>query len=334
MLFSTQRASVVSAALILNLFGLSACGSDDTEIEIDGSWEGDRPVVVTTSTIITDLTTQVGGDAIDLTGILQPGSDPHQYEPGTQDRVTLENADLILYNGYNLEPALIKMAHGTTVKAVKVGVAETIVPLDIQQNGLNIPNPHVWINVDHAIAMTDTIRDALIDLSPDDQVIFTRNAEQLTTDLGQLHAWIETQIATIPQEQRTVATLHEAFAYYAEAYGLSIFTTTPETPEAQANSPDWSSFAASLNAAGVTTLFLDTTNIPQPLETLAEDTGMTLLKQPLYSDSSGTPIGPSHSYINMMVSSTETIVNSLGGQITPWGSPETSAIATPTPANE
>ena len=310
---------ILSVALMTSLVGLSACGGDDLQVDENVDRDSDRPNVVATSTIIADLTAQIGGDEIELTGILEPGADPHVYEPVPQDTIAFENADLILYNGYNLEPALVKMAHATGVDAAKVAVAEGITPLSFQENGANVPDPHVWGSVENAIAMTDEIRDSLIALSPDDQVIFSRNAEQLTTELNQLLLWITDQVATIPEGQRNLVTTHDAFAYYADAYALEVVGTligisTEEQPSAQTVQ----SLVEAVRSVGVRTLFAETTINPQLLGTVAEEAGVKLAERELYSDSIGAPGSPGDSYINMMVSNTETIVNNLGGEATPW----------------
>lgn len=313
--------TLASLGLAVGFLGLVSCGGS---VVPDGGGDGgdelgDRPSVVTTSTIISDLTAQIGGDEIDLTGILQPGTDPHVYEPVPQDTIAFENADLILYNGYDLEPALIKIANAAGVEAEKVAVAEGITPLTFDKEGVNAPDPHVWGSVENAIAMTETIRDALIDLSPTNQIIFSRNTEQLTTDLTALETWIDEQIATIPESQRNLVTTHDAFAYYADAYGLQVVGTligisTEEQPSAQT----MQSLVESIKATGVPTVFAETTINPRLLATVAEEAGVQLAERELYSDSIGAPGSPGDSYINMMVSNTESIVNNLGGTAAPY----------------
>lgn len=313
--------TLASLGLAVGLIGLASCGgSVSTDDSADGGGEsGDRPSVVTTSTIISDLTAQIGGDEIDLNALLQPGTDPHVYEPVPQDTIAFENADLILYNGYNLEPALIKIANATGVRAETVAVAEGITPLTFDENGANVADPHVWGDVENAIAMTETIRDALIDLAPSSQVIFSRNAEQLTMELTALDTWIDQQIATIPDSQRNLITTHDAFAYYADAYGLDVAGTligisTEEQPSAQT----MQSLVESIKATGVPTVFAETTINPQLLTTVAEEAGVKLADRELYSDSIGAPGSPGDSYINMMVSNTESIVTNLGGTVVPF----------------
>lgn len=168
-----------------------------------------KPLVVATSTIIADLAQDVGKDEIKLTGILKPGTDPHVYEPRPEDSRFLEEANLILYNGYNLEPGLIKIMKATGGKARQVAVGEVVKPLQLDKGkGEIVPDPHVWGNAENARAMVNAIRDALIELSPEDKEKFTQNATQLSKELQQLDSWIKQEIATIPPEKRKLITTH------------------------------------------------------------------------------------------------------------------------------
>ena len=159
--------------------------------------DNQKPKVISTSTIIADLTARVGGEEIDHQDILKPGDDPHVYEPVPADSVALEKADLILYNGYNLEPGLIKMINSTGIKAKKVAVGEAITPLQLEKEGQKVPDPHVWGSAKNGIIMVEKIRDQLIELSPEDKEIFTENAAQLIRELENLDRWITTAIETI-----------------------------------------------------------------------------------------------------------------------------------------
>ena len=160
----------------------------------DGIGEENKPRVVSTSTIIADLVTQVGGDEIEHQGIMQPGSDPHVYEPTPKDGVALEKADLIVYNGYNLEPGIIRLIEGTSIEAEKFAVGELVKPLDFEYQGQKQPDPHVWGDAQNAIMMVKGIRDRLIKLSPEDEEEFTSNATQLIAELERLDRWISEQI--------------------------------------------------------------------------------------------------------------------------------------------
>ncbi|VXD13733.1 Adhesin [Planktothrix serta PCC 8927] len=297
------------------LSGLSSC----TQLTTENSVNGDQPKVVSTSTIIADLTEQIAGDEIDHQGILQPGADPHVYEPVPQDSIALEKADLILYNGYNLEPGLIKLIKAAGTQGKKVAVGEVVKPLDFQYQGQKQPDPHVWGTAKNAILMTNKIRDELIALSPEDQAIFTKNAAKLTEDLTQLDAWIQQQIATIPPNHRKLVTTHDAFQYYAQDYGLEVIgTLIGMSTEEQPSAKTVKTLANSIQKAGVPAIFAETTINPQLITTVAEESGVKLAPEQLYSDSIGSPGSAGETYIKMLVKNTKTIVEALGGKYTPF----------------
>lgn len=301
--------------LLLGLF-LSACGT--SQRSADFSSDG-KPNVVTTSTVINDWTQKVGGDEIELTGILQPGADPHVYEPVPKDSIAFEKADLIIYNGYNLEPGLIKMMNAAGVKARKLPVGEVVKPLQLDKAGETVPDPHVWGNVENAIAMVNSIRDTLIELSPEDKAEFTQNAAEFIKELEQLHTWTRSQVQTIPANKRRLVTTHDAFQYYSKAYGLEVFGTligisTEEQPSAQTVRK----LADSIRNTGVPAIFAETTINPALIQTVAQESGAKLAPRSLYSDSIGAPGSEGDSYIKMIVANTRTIVEALGGKSTPF----------------
>ncbi|MEA5600157.1 metal ABC transporter substrate-binding protein [Nostoc sp. UHCC 0252] len=282
--------------------------------------KGDKPRVVATSTVIADLTQKVAGDEIQLSGILKPGTDPHVYEPVPADSRVLEEADLILYNGYNLEPGLIKLMNASGGKARKLAVGETVKSLQLDKGkGEVVPDPHVWGSAENAIAMTNAIRDALIELSPEDKDKFTQKASQLTNELKQLHTWINQQIQTIPADKRKLVTTHDAFQYYGRAYGIAIAGTligisTEEQPSAQTVQR----LVESIKKIGVPTIFSETTINPALIKTVAQEAGVKLAPNQLYSDSIGAKGSNGDSYIKMMEANTRSIVEALGGKYTPF----------------
>lgn len=301
-------------SVLLGLY-LSACGTSQSA----DSSNDDKPNVVTTSTVINDWTQKVGGDEIELTGILTPGADPHVYEPVPKDSIAFEKADLIIYNGYNLEPGLIKIMNAAGIKARKLPVGEVIKPLQLDKAGETVPDPHVWGNVENAIAMVNSIRDTLSELSPEDKAEFTQNAAEFIKELEQLHTWTRSQVQTIPANKRRLVTTHDAFQYYSKAYGLEVFGTligisTEEQPSAQTVRK----LADSIRDTGVPAIFAETTINPALIKTVAQESGAKLAPKSLYSDSIGAPGSDGDSYIKMIESNTRTIVEALGGKSTPF----------------
>ncbi|MEL6502509.1 MAG: zinc ABC transporter substrate-binding protein [Cyanobacteria bacterium J06623_1] len=275
----------------------------------------DLPKVVSTNTIIADLTQTVGGDEIDHQGLLQPGADPHVYEPTPRDSVALEQADLILYNGFNLEPGITKMINSTGGNATKFAVGEVVEALDIEYQGQQEPDPHVWGNAENAIAMTEAIRDRLIELSPEDEAEFRENAEELIAELKLIDVWIAEQISTIPETQRQLVTTHDAFQYFTNAYGLEMAGTligisTEEQPSAQTVK----NLAEEIKKTQIPAIFAETTINPQLINTVALEAGVKLAPQELYSDSIGAAGSDGDSYLKMLQANTKSIVQSLGGE--------------------
>lgn len=290
--------------------GLVACNASVN------TTDSQKPKVISTSTIIADLTARVGGEEIDHQDILKPGDDPHVYEPVPSDSVALEKADLILYNGYNLEPGLIKMINSTGIKAKKVAVGEAIKPLQLEKEGQKVPDPHVWGSAKNGIIMVGKIRDQLIELSPEDKEIFTQNAAQLIRELENLDRWITAAIETIPPSQRQLVTTHDAFQYYADAYGLKVAGTligisTEEQPSAQTVK----NLADAIKNLQVAAIFAETTINPALITTVAEEAGVKLAPQQLYSDSIGSVGTGGDSYVKMLKENTRSIVESLGGKV-------------------
>lgn len=290
---------------------LSGCNPQATR-----EGETSLPRVVSSSTIIADFAEDVGGDRIKHMGILQPGADPHVYEPVPEDSIALEKADLIFYNGYNLEPGLIKLMQTAGSNAKQVAVGEVVKPLDFEYQGQKQPDPHVWGDVQNAIAMVEVIRDSLIELSPEHQEIFTQNAAIEIEKLQQLDAWVKEQTNTIPADRRQLITTHDAFQYYAHAYGLKVAGTligisTEEQPSAQTVQK----LVEEIKATKVPAIFAETTINPQLIKTVAEEAKIQLAETELYSDSIGAPGSEGDSYIKMIVSNTKAIVEALGGKV-------------------
>ncbi|EKQ69806.1 ABC-type metal ion transport system, periplasmic component/surface adhesin [Leptolyngbyaceae cyanobacterium JSC-12] len=308
---------IVGCLLATGLLGCTQPNS--TQPEAVGT-NSNNPKVVSTSTIIADWSQEVGGNEIEHISILQPGADPHVYEPTPQDTRAFEEARLILYNGYNLEPGLIRLMKSSGKNAKQVAVGEVVQSLQMNKEGKGrVPDPHVWGDVKNAIAIVNRIRDELIELSPEDTATFTQNAAKLTTELKQLDQWIKQQIQTIPANQRQLVTTHDAFQYYANAYGLKVAGTligisTEEQPSAQTVRR----LVEAIKATRTPAIFAETTINPTLIETVANTAGVKLASQKLYSDSIGAPGSNGDSYIKMMVANTTAITENLGGKVTPF----------------
>ena len=304
-------------SLLLSV-GLMGCESPDTN-----STAGEAPKVVTTTTMITDWTENIVGDNVEVVPLLDAGDDPHVYEPVPQDSQNIEEADLILYNGHDLEPELIRLIEGAGEDTRQLAVGEIISPLDesAMEEGETefVPDPHVWGDVENVIVMSEAIAEELAAVSPENEEVYQENLEEYTAELEELHDWIGEQIETIPSENRKLVTTHDAFQYYAEAYGLEVVGTligisTEEQPSAQTVGR----LASTVRETGVTTIFAEALINPRLIETVAEEANVELAEEELYGDAIGEPGSDGDTYIKMMEANTRTIVTNLGGNHTPF----------------
>jgi manganese/iron transport system substrate-binding protein len=295
------------------------------------------PKVVATTTILCDMTRRIAAETINLTCLLKPGVDGHVYEPTPEDRKAIEDAQLILYSGYNFEPALIKLIQSTSNPVARVAVAEKAVtkPLmgeehdhghgeedehghaDEKAAEAEVPDPHVWQSAENGAQMAAVIQQELAKLSPDQATVYTQNAEALKTELRQIHTWIQTQIATIPSAARKLVTTHDAMAYYSAAYNIPVEgalqgISTEEKPTAARIKE----LVDEVKASQVPTIFAEVVVNPKLIESVARESNVKVSDRPLYSDSLGESGSDADTYPKLLIANTRTIVEGLGGQYT------------------
>lgn len=329
---------------ILMAIGLVGCGPIASTVQSSHSTATSPtataalPNVVATSTVLCDLTKQLAEATVSLTCLMQPDQDPHTYTPTPADRKAIEDADLILYGGYNYESSLIKIIQATTTDAAKVAVYEVAVPNPLMgeehhhegehdhgheealaepepETGESVPDPHVWHSAANGTELVAVLRDRLTQLVPAKADLYQQQATTLTQNLDQIDDWIKNQVATIPAANRKLVTTHEALGYYAKAYGFELEGTlegisTEEKPSAAR----LTNLTKQLQAAAIPTIFVDTTSNSKLLETIAREANVKVAKQPLYIEGPGGKDTPAPTYQAMLVSNTCTIVEGLGGK--------------------
>jgi len=302
------------------------------------------PKVVATTGVICSITKEIAQSSIDTTCLIQPGDDPHAYQTKPEDRKAIETANLILYGGYNHEPNIIKLIQSSSNSAPKIAVHELAVPKPLMgehehehgeekaQNqphaeGEKVPDPHVWHNPQNGLRMVETIRDQLIEVSPTNAQLYTKNAASLTDELQKIDTWIKAQIATIPAQKRKLVTTHDALSYYADAYGLEIAGALEGvTTEEQPTAARIAELSSEIKTAGVPTIFAETTTNPKLMETVAREANVEISDKELYSDDLGGPGTGADTYQGMLKTNTCAITSGLGGNCTPFA-----REATPTP---
>jgi len=278
-----------------------------------------KPLVVATNTIACGLTKEIAGDTVDLKCLIDPGSDPHVYQPKPEDSKAIEQAKLILYGGYDFEPGLIKLIKATSNSAPKVAVNEVAVPQPQQfdEDGKTVTDPHVWQNAQNGIAIAQTISQELGKIAPNNAATYTSNTQKLTNEISQIDTWIKSEIATIPPKQRKLVTTHDAFGYYSKAYGIPIEGALEGISTEEAPTPARvGALSKDIQKEGVPTIFAETTINPRLITAVAKEAKVKVAKEELFADGLGEKGTEGETYQGMLIANTRTIVEGLGGKYT------------------
>jgi ABC-type Zn uptake system ZnuABC Zn-binding protein ZnuA len=257
---------------------------------------------------------------VNLTTLVPPGGDPHTFEPSPADSAALADADLIFEIGLGFEGWLDDMVTASETAATRVALAEglELLPAEAPSGDEGAEtgetgegDPHVWHDPQHAMAMVEAIRDALIEADPEGEEDYRLNAENYLRELGLLDAELEAAFALIPEQNRHLITSHEAFAYLGERYGLSVDSVLGiSTESADPPAADMAAIIEAIRNAGVPAVFGENAVNSDLIEQIAADAGVTV-GPPLF-DVLGEPGSEGDTYLNMMRYNALTIVSALG----------------------
>lgn len=202
---------------------------------------GAQPLnVVTTFSVLSDLAEQVGGDFVEVTSIVPLGGDPHTWEPTPREARNVAAADVLLYNGLGLEVWVDRLiANAARPDLPIIVLSEGLEPLPgaaFAAHSHEAGDPHFWLNVRHAMVYVERIRDAFIQLDPENSAVYERQAEEYLQELVELDLWLEEVVLSIPEENRKLITYHDAFGYMADRYGLEIVGFLVVNPDREPSS--------------------------------------------------------------------------------------------------
>ena len=307
------------AVVFALMIGSVGCGTQATSTSFTQTTTRvnyNLPKVVATTSILCDLTKQIAKNTINLTCLIPPDADPHVYQPKPEDRQAIEQANLILYNGYNLEPGLFKLIKATKTPAPKIAVAQIAVPQPqkFRQSGNIVTDPHIWHNAKNAIRMVEVISSNLVKLEPNNAQDYNSNKLKLNNELTQLDNWIKSRIASIPTNKRTLVINHNALSYYTQAYGLSLVGTLEGiSTYKRPTDTQVKNLAKKVQQNRVPTIFAETAINSNLIQSVAAAATVKVSERNLYADGLGEVGTDGETYQNMMVANTRTIVEGLGG---------------------
>jgi manganese/iron transport system substrate-binding protein len=270
--------------------------------------------LVCSTTQVADFARQVVGDRMQVHCVLAPGQDPHLYEIKPGDAQQVADADLCLENGWHLEGnEWMKTLAANAGKPI-VTCVEGVEPLELEEEGEEIYDPHAWFSPRNAAMYVRNILSAVSKLDPEHASEYKSRAELYTAQLRTLDLWIKRRVNAIPPPQRILVTSHDAFNYYCREYGFRSaapagWSTGDEvgggvTPQRRQQA------VASIREFGVKAIFVETSVNPKLIRQIAADAGVEVGGR-LYSDSMGRAGSAGESYLGMMRENTLTIVEAL-----------------------
>jgi zinc/manganese transport system substrate-binding protein len=267
----------------------------------------DRLNVVASFSILADLVKNVGGDRVNVVTLVGPNGDVHVYTPAPSDAKKNADAKILFINGLGLEGWLPRLVQSAGSKAKIVTVSNGVAPL---QHGSDA-DPHAWQSVPNVKIYVGNIRDALIAADPADAAVFRGNAERYLAELDTLDADIRSAIAKIPPERRKVITTHNAFGYFAAAYGVEFVAPVGVSTETEPSARDIALLIRQIKAEKIPAVFLENLSDDRLIARIAAETGAKA-GGTLYSDSLTGEKGPAPTYIDLIRHNIKALTSALG----------------------
>jgi ABC-type Zn uptake system ZnuABC Zn-binding protein ZnuA len=306
-------ATLAAVALVAGCSGGGSSGRDDDAIR-----------VVTTVSPITNLAQNVGGDLVQITGIVPEGTNSHTFEPAPSDARAFAEADIVFINGLHLEEPTRELAEANVrpgVPIVELG-AETIQPDEYIYDSSfpeagGDPNPHLWTDPVYAERYAELIADGLAEVDPAHAETYRANEAGLAERLDELDRIAREVTATVPPENRKLLTYHDSFPYFAREYGWTVIGAIQPADFADPTPQEVADLIDQIEAEQIPAIF-GSEVFPSPvLQQIADETGARYIDDLRDDDLPGENGDPDHSYLGLMVFDFRTFMGALGGDVSP-----------------
>lgn len=316
---------IVVVAIVAIIAGISSTvlvqsdnDTNETVINAENSANNSEKVMVTTTTnVITDLVENIGGNHVVVTGLMGPGVDPHLYRPSASDVKKLQEADVVFYNGLDLEGKMgdvfVKIGReGTAVWAVSENIPnESLLSLDTAGHF----DPHIWWDAELWMEAAKVVATGLSKYDPENSQAYEANLEEFLTQLEDLHKYSLEKMNSIPREQRVLVTAHDAFRYFGYAYGLEEMAIQGWSTDSEAGIREIQNLAEEIAERKIKAVFVETSISPATIEALKAavlDKGHdVVIGGELFSDAIGEKGTREGTYIGAFKHNVDTIVMAL-----------------------
>jgi zinc/manganese transport system substrate-binding protein len=300
-----MRALLTSLALVLVATVVAAgCGSDS------GSGSDADLTAVATTTEVADLVRQVGGERVDVRGLLSPGADPHGYEPRPSDAASIVDAGVVFKSGGDLDEWLDELIDNAGGDARVVTLIDSVKTIE----GDGETDPHWWQDPRNAQLAVAAIRDALAEADPDGRAGYERNAAAYTKKLGRLDREIAACIDQVPAAKRKLVTTHDSLGYFARRYGIDVVgSVIPSlSTQAQPSAGDIADLVDQVRDEGVEAVFPEAETSERLEQALAREAGAEV-GDPLWADTLGGEGSGAETYLEATAANTAALVDGMSG---------------------
>ena len=263
--------------------------------------------VVTTFTVIQDIAQNVAGDAAEVQSITKPGAEIHDYQPTPQDIAQAQSADLIIWNGLNLERWFERFFQNMK-NVPAVVTTDGITPVSIYEGEYSgKPNPHAWMSTSNALIYIENIKNAFIKYDPQNAKTYEENATRYAEKIKQLDKPLREKLAQVPENQRWLVTSEGAFGYLTKDYGFKEVYLWPINAEQQGTPKQVRKVIDAVRKNNIPVVFSESTISPKPMKQVAKETGAKY-GGVLYVDSLSNKDGPVPTYVDLLNVTVSTIV--------------------------
>lgn len=282
----------------------------------------DKLLVVASFSILADLTQRIGGERLQVHTLVGPGTDAHVYQPTPADARTLSKARLVIVNGLGFEGWIERLVKSAGYRGNIIVASQGIIPLRLAaptKEHLLSPtehahadnlDPHAWQDLGNARRYVDNITSALCEIDPTNKMVFQANAARLRDEMSALDRQIRTTFNSIPAERRKVISSHDAFNYFARAYGIRFIAPVGINTDADPSAATVGAIIRQIRQEKIKVLFVENITDPRLLERISRESGARL-GGTLYSDSLAKPGSPADSYLGMISHNAKTLAGAL-----------------------
>lgn len=297
--------------VVLGIF-IAGCSAEETNSD---SEEG-KLKVTSTIGMIGDVVANIGGEHVESISLMKPGIDPHLYKASQGDIAKLEDANIIFYNGLHLEGKMEDIFEKMEGEKPTIAVTKDVETdrLLAGDDGAEF-DPHLWFNVQYWISATKVITEELVKADADNKEYYEKNSKEYIEKLEELDLYAKEQLATIPEESRTLVTAHDAFGYFGDAYGIEVVGLQGISTDSEVGSKDVSDLRDFLVDNKIKAVFVESSVPKDTIEAViqgAKEKGHEIkIGGELFSDAMGEEGTEEGTYLGMVRHNVDTIVNAL-----------------------